>query len=462
MAKAKQSGPGPQQLALAIDASPTKELFIAMLTRDVALIPAIVDLADNSTDGARRTRGDRSWKGLHVKITTKAREFVIDDNCGGITPDVARRYAFRFGRPSEAPSADGEVGRFGVGMKRGLFKLGRHFHILSTTKKTRFEVTIDVDEWAAHKEWQFAFDAPPIEDGNYEDGERGTVITVKRLHPQVLQHFQESGFLENLRAELTSRLEQSILKGLLVSVDGVTCKAHVRRLVASAMLAPAKKTIRLKGPTGKNVEVELWCGVGVPDSPSVSRSESGWYVFCNGRMLLEADKTSAAGWGVEDEGAIPAYHPQYNGFRGFAYLEADDAADLPWNTTKTALDTDHAVYRGVKQEMIAIARPVIDFFNKKKDENDAARAAGKGDAGKLQALLDQAKSAPLDKIQARAAFITPKAVTAKSSGASLQRIVFERPTTKALKVKASLGVSSWREVGEGIFDYYLSAEHGDE
>jgi hypothetical protein len=45
------------QQGSAIQASPTKELFISMLVRDIELTPAIVDLVDNSFDGAIRLRG---------------------------------------------------------------------------------------------------------------------------------------------------------------------------------------------------------------------------------------------------------------------------------------------------------------------------------------------------------------------------------------------------------------------
>jgi hypothetical protein len=44
------------QQGSAIQASPTKELFISMLVRDIELTPAIVDLVDNSFDGAIRLR----------------------------------------------------------------------------------------------------------------------------------------------------------------------------------------------------------------------------------------------------------------------------------------------------------------------------------------------------------------------------------------------------------------------
>lgn len=447
-----------------IDAMPTKELFIAMLTRDVALIPAIIDLADNCTDGARRVKGDKSWSDMEVTIEANTDKFSISDNCGGMDVDTARKYAFRFGRETGAASTKGEVGRFGVGMKRGLFKLGRHFHIRSTTKKTQFDVTIDVEKWAKASEWQFEFDKTPIENGNFPVDMHGTKITVTKVHRQVADHFESDQFIQELRQQLTSKLETSLANGLRIKVNGESLKPHVRKLVSDRALAPARKRFTLAGAKGKKVTVELWCGLGKPQSHSSARAESGWYVFCNGRMLLEADKTTATGWGVEDDESIPAYHPQFNDFRGYAYLDADDAADLPWNTTKTALDTDHPVYRSVRLQMVAIARPVVDYFNKRKEENDALKAAGDTGVGRLQSLFDDANTKPLDDITARASFSAPppkKAPKPKGIEAH-QAISFKVDKDKAETVKDSLDVPSWTKVGEEVFNYYYNAECGNE
>lgn len=454
--------PSKAESALTINAAPTKELFIAMLTRDVALIPSIIDLVDNSTDGARRLRDEQSWTGLEVVVSAKPEKFTISDNCGGMSVQVAREYAFRFGRPAEVESTQGEVGRFGVGMKRGLFKLGRHFHIKSTTAATQFEVTIDVDEWAKSPLWQFAFDSAPTEDGEFSSADQGTTIKVTKLHKQVKEHLEDPSFIEQLRQELTSKLEKSICNGLAVKVNDVSLKAHVRTLVTSEELAPARKTFKIKGQTGAPVEVELWCGLGKPEAKTSARAESGWYVFCNGRMLLQADKSPATGWGVEDDESIPAYHPQFNDFRGLAYLDATDAADLPWNTTKTALDTDHPVYRRVKQEMIAIARPVINYFNKRKEENESLKASGEGTQGLLQDLFELADVAPLHEVKSREVFSFPTVRIKKPKPSKpIQGIAFEADAGKAQQVRDSLGATSWKQVGEEIFEYYYNAECDD-
>ena len=130
-----------------VHAEPTKEFFIEMLVRDIALTRAIIDLVDNSVDGARRKRPKGQYGGLWIEITANEREFEAKDNCGGIPLETARRYAFRFGRPDGMKATPHSVGQFGVGMKRALFKLGARFRVVSSTANEQFEIDQDVEEW---------------------------------------------------------------------------------------------------------------------------------------------------------------------------------------------------------------------------------------------------------------------------------------------------------------------------
>ena len=107
-----------------VKASPTKELFVQMLVRDIELIPAINDLIDNSVDGATRLRGEGEFDGLLIELQISGQQFTISDNCGGIAVDVAEEYAFRFGRPEDAPSVEHSVGQFG-GHEKSSFQIGK-------------------------------------------------------------------------------------------------------------------------------------------------------------------------------------------------------------------------------------------------------------------------------------------------------------------------------------------------
>ncbi len=128
-----------------IDAHPTKELFISILVRDITIRDAIGDLLDNSVDGALRLRPDGNYDGLWVKIELDAKNdrFIIEDNCGGIPVDVARNYAFRFGRPENAEANKHSVGVFGIGMKRALFRLGKVFYVESIAQNSSFNMEVE-------------------------------------------------------------------------------------------------------------------------------------------------------------------------------------------------------------------------------------------------------------------------------------------------------------------------------
>jgi hypothetical protein len=87
-----------------VNARPTKEFFISMLTKDIELSRSIIDLVDNALDGARRLRKNQDYDGLVVKIEATRQHFKVEDNCGGIDIDLAREVAFRF------PSDCGDFG----------------------------------------------------------------------------------------------------------------------------------------------------------------------------------------------------------------------------------------------------------------------------------------------------------------------------------------------------------------
>ena len=130
-----------------IDGNPTKKFFIEMITRDISIEDAIIDLLDNSIDGANNINPN-DYSGLEIELIDNSNEFSIRDNCGGFTLETAQKYAFRFGRPDEAPISHNTVGRFGIGMKRSLFKMGKHFEVETQNQDNHFIVDVDVEEWS--------------------------------------------------------------------------------------------------------------------------------------------------------------------------------------------------------------------------------------------------------------------------------------------------------------------------
>lgn len=439
-----------------IDAMPTKELFIDMLTRDIALIPAIIDLVDNSADGAKKATGDDNLEDYWAKVSISGTEFSVADNCGGISVETARKYAFRFGRPTGAPSVKHSVGQFGVGMKRAVFKMGRMFKVESTTRTSRFVVEVDVDEWAKKPKWEFEF-SELDETTKHAADQTGTIVTVTKLHPDVAEKFTLESFETELRNELKSRLQDPISRGLATSLNALPVDAEPMTVLADPKLNPAYKKLTYAEKGAKTVTVKLYCGVGRSASKSQEREDAGWHVFCNGRLILDGDKTETTGWGEDaDDFYIPGFHGQFNNLRGFAYFDCDDPARLPWNTTKTGLNTDSPIYRAVKLEMMLLMRPVIDFLNKLKEEKQSRDDPS--DKGPLERLVDGAKPVPVAEVETRPVFTPPATRVTKASGPATQKIQYDAPADKVAEVKHALRVASFKDVGLGTFNYFYNAE----
>jgi Histidine kinase-, DNA gyrase B-, and HSP90-like ATPase len=431
-----------------VDASPTKAFFIEMLTRDIDLVPAIIDLVDNCVDGARRLKGDGPYTGLSVRITAGEGGFRLWDNCGGIDLDTALKYAFRFGRPKDMERTPGSIGQFGVGMKRALFKLGDDITVESTSAETRFSLQVKVSDWERTPGWQFPISV--TRPGKpFAKAERGTVIEVKGLHESVADDFALPTFLGRLREELARAHQYHVGKGLAITLNKTPIEVDVATLLASPEIRPAARDFTMNGAGNAEVNAQLYCGI----SESSPR-EAGWYVYCNGRLVLEADQTGATGWGAKDGQAVPSYHNQFAAFRGFVFLDSDDAGRLPWNTTKTGLDGDSDVYRRVRTEMTQMMRPVIDFLNRLDKEKDREEEEG---PGPLTVAVKKAKALALAGITDTATFQWHEKERTKA-GPKTGRIQYDRPVKRIQDVKDALGVATYKEVGEHTFDYYYELE----
>jgi hypothetical protein len=435
-----------------IDASPTKQFFIHMLTRDIELSRAIIDLIDNSVDGALRLRGDpraaRPYDGLSVRLEISPEGFRIADNCGGIDVETAMKYAFRFGRPPGFEEIPHSIGQFGVGMKRALFKLGTHFRVVSDTESSHFAIDVDVEKWKQEIAWTFPF-ADLDERSRRPEEETGTTIDVAALHESVKERFGLENYVARLREEISGAHQLNLQKGLTITVNQIPLGSRTFELLQSDRLEPGhKKSVYRRG--GKPVTVRLYAGVGESDP-----DEAGWYVFCNGRLILGAEKTATTGWGADRERTIPRYHNQFARFRGLAFFDCDDASRLPWNTTKTGIDADSSIYTTALTDMIQLARPVIDFLNKLKEERE-----DEGEEGPLSKELDRATGEDFDEVRDQGPFVYPK-TPPRPPAPPVSRITYYRPSERVERAKEIVGASTNRELGERTFDYFYEREVED-
>ncbi len=426
-----------------IDASVSKSFFVEMLVKDISLPMAIHDLIDNCIDGALRLRKNRKkFNGLEVDLRISKKKFSITDNCGGIDLEIAKNYAFRFGRPKTAKSVTHSIGRFGVGMKRAVFKLGRRFEVISTSKKHKFEVKVDVPSWEETEKWQFDFtkkedceSANPLE-------ERGTCITVTNLFESVARSFSLPYFINTLSSSIATRYQSYLEKGLVIKVQGISITAAPTRfLVSGRKLSAAFRESEVEGVT-----VRLIVGVG-PALPN----DAGWYVYCNGRMILRADQSEVTGWGEAGVERIPKYHNAFARFRGCVYFDSDEPSLLPWNTTKDGVDQESSIYRSVRSEMVTLMKPVLTFLRDLSNEQSQPEGSRP-----LTTLLDSSQPEPVSKITKKNEFSYIKPDMKR--GPKTIRVQYDRPEEVIRKVQKNLKVKSAKAVGERTFEYYVEME----
>jgi hypothetical protein len=343
-------------------ASPTKQFFVSMLTRDISLADAILDLLDNCLDGAMRLAngGAVDYAKHFVKIEIAEDHFLIADNCGGIPREVAKNYAFKMGRePDDDRDSDAEtIGMYGVGMKRAIFKMGRNALVRTRHGDDTFEVPI-TSQWLEAKNW----DPLPINEpteANEQLPEAGTTIEVSDLYEGVSRHFANGAFENEVRTAIAEHFTMFIQWGLTVELNGKPVESvRVEVLVST--------TVGLN--TGKSL------GDDDEDDAGFERDRSsataGWTVLCNDRAVIVGDKGRLTGWGD----GIPLYHPQFAIITGIIEFRSKHADKLPVTTTKRALDTSSNVWLESLVKMKEGMRIWISYTNQWKNHPRADQSS---------------------------------------------------------------------------------------
>ncbi len=421
-----------------VDASPTKEFFIYMLTRDIDIKPAIVELIDNAIDGAKKIRKNKNYSGLFIKINMSDHQFIIEDNCGGIDIETAQKYAFKFGRPSERQNDSSEyfTGIFGIGMKRALFKLGNKFEVISSTETEYFDLIVDVNEWVKEEEWNFHFEKAET---GLHNSQVGTKIIVEGLKQDISSDFDSEYFRNTLIDYVQKYRTVEAENGLTIEINDILINTKREKLLDSEKIRPY--TYRIEDPKGT---IRIIAGITEKGEPD----KAGWYVYCNGRLVLYANRDNLTGWGD----GTRKYHPGLAEFRGYVYFESKNLLDLPWNTTKTGVDTSNRLYVMAKQKMIEAMTQIIrvtEAVKKRHDVTDLKELGFVKNTGERE--LTYSSVAEIKKN-------TDFSIAEPETVIPMTTISFSKPTSQYDKVKENLGVKTKKAVGEKLFEYYFEME----
>ncbi|OGN89863.1 MAG: hypothetical protein A2158_05230 [Chloroflexi bacterium RBG_13_46_14] len=437
------------------NASPTKELFMEMFIRDLSLEDSILDLVDNSIDSLIKNKNidvtdallpggnDGTSKAIHplavIEINYEPGRFRIRDSCGGISVEDAVNEVFRFGHSDDV--VRGQLGVYGIGLKRAIFKIGNEIMIQSRTINDGFNMRIFVPEWAKNPNWTFPLEVTEKAE-NYETA--GTVITIKSFRPEVAARMRVVTFESHLIEMIARTYGLFLNKYVAVAVNGHKVEPKVIRFGCSDLVNVAKEEI-----TEGNVKATIYAGLAARDEDGAwQAAEAGWYVACNGRLVVVADKAQLTGWGT---GATPQFVGKYRGFIGIVFFHSRDPLELPWTTTKRGLNQESLIFQRVRTRMAVVGRPVITFLNNMYSSEETERAPQREVAETIKPLDVRTMTGHLP-----TAFMTK----VKPIIDEYVRVQYNAKRVDIERVRKSLHKSDLAasKVGKYTFDYYLKKE----
>ncbi|HEY0159582.1 MAG TPA: ATP-binding protein [Thermoanaerobaculia bacterium] len=453
-----------------VTATPVKSFFVTMLTRDITLEEAILDLLDNCVDGILRShppsgKAKRPYAGYWASIDFTSDSFTISDNCGGI-PWKLHEYAFRMGRDkNREPDARGSVGIYGIGMKRAIFKLGRECLISTQHEKDRYEVDISPDWLDDEDSWDI-----PVRPGKRQP-EDGTTVYVTDLHEGVRRRFTDdsTSFQSDLENMIATHYTFIIDKGFEVKVNGVAVRPRATRLIFAEQETSIRPFMFMTASDG--VEVFLTVGFTRPipsadeaaseqEDKKYSTENAGWTVVCNDRAVLYCDRTEMTGWG---EAGVPRYHTQFIAISGIVEFRSDDPAKLPTTTTKRGIDASSTLYLQVKNKMREGMRLFTTYTNKWKNRADEARQQMEAEQtlsfGELKAAAKRVEMRATTRTVPAGKQYTPNLPMPAKADAQKRRISYSKHLNDIRVVSEHLFGDSDAdpsEVGERCFDVILA------
>jgi hypothetical protein len=433
------------------EAAPVKEFFIRMITRDISLHDCILDLLDNCLDGARmqlkEKRGSSTdngpYSGYKADISLSPDEFIIIDNCGGISVHDAEHYAFHFGRLK--PVDPDAIGLYGIGMKRAILKIGKQIEITSHTSQEGFRVPINVPAWEKEeKNWDFELELLP-------SANPGTSIKIWDFNEGIGREFEDTTFINRLKVMVGRDYSFFLQDGFEVSINEVKVEPYPFKLREGEGFKPVK--VEFQDDEDKSVLINITAGMAAAppfddsaDSPEIKLKEVdyyGWFVSCNDRIVLAGNQDEDTVWGNE---GFTRWHPQYNGFMGILAFHSSDPTKLPWDTTKRKLDTTSPLYRRAIAKMKTVTQQWIVYTTQRRIDLEKARM-----------VEEKTQAVPVKQILATPVMVLPTYAKPKIV---YRTITYYEPEDKINKVKKTMGKAYMynREMGERTFDYYWDNE----
>lgn len=271
----------------------TKQFFLDMFTRDISLEDCILDLIDNSIDSLIRSRAidvsdailslhRKASKGVKldglpsIDVKISIDKFEISDTCGGISNEEAINEVFRFGHLN--PIKGSQLGVYGIGLKRAIFKIGNNVDIVSKTEKEGFKASIDVSRWVKDRDnWKIPL---AFTSGTKSSATTGTKINIDFLRPEIKLRIKSGTLERSLGKSIAQTYALFLDEFVRVRLNGQYVAPAYIPIGESDEVKAAKETFkdgRVEGTVVASIASKA-------DRGGWNAVSAGWYVLCNARL----------------------------------------------------------------------------------------------------------------------------------------------------------------------------------
>ncbi len=316
-----------------LNATPEKRVFLSIIP-EYDLRRAICELIDNAIDlWAKSKRAD-----LHVSILADERQqaISIEDDAGGIE-EQKLDHIVSPGKTSNDVH-DEVIGYFGVGSKRAVIALAQDIAIHSRFEHAKgYTVRFDEHWLTEDPSWLLPYDESARRLAPYT-----TYIELNRLRIPIT-----TAEIENLKRHLREVYGKFIERGAVITVNGERLAAinfddqwsYPPNLFPSRFVA----TVPIED---RSVDVEILSGL--IDRPGDPDGSYGVFIYCNNRLVARALTDFSVGFSA---GMIGNPHYNISLVRTIVRLKGQ-SRDMPWNSSKSGVDTKHAVFQTIQPAII--------------------------------------------------------------------------------------------------------------
>jgi len=321
-----------------IDAKPSKRIYQSIIA-DYDVNRSICELIDNALDAWTRN-GRKKALNIDIDFDLDQQSIRTRDTAGGVREEDLR-FVIAPGHTGTKPD-DQTIGFFGVGTKRAVVALAEDISIRSRHQEEKtFLVEFD-DDWIREEDdWEVeSFEVDPIDPGS-------TQISLSRLRRKIEKEHVD------ILAEHVATTYAFFLNDpkVAIKIDGVAiAPKRFENWAYPPKHPPTELSGHIDAPDGRKVQVTMLGGLTLESSPATG--EYGVYIYCNGRLIARALKTPEIGY---MKGFAGLAHPKVAITRVIISLQGD-ARDMPWNSSKSAINLGNPVFAALRERLFAILK----------------------------------------------------------------------------------------------------------